>query len=925
MDAPESRWSFGPFCLDLHARVLLARDVPVPLGGRAFDVLAGLIRRAGDLAGKAALMDEVWPGIAVEENNLTTQILNLRKALKAHDPGTTYIATVAGRGYRFVAPVTRAAAPMVRHVSEGAYQAAPRDGCEDAPAGGQAGGSGFADSHGGAGNLPVDRSSFIGRAAELAELAGLLGRRSLVTIVGAGGVGKTRCALRAGRAAAGDFTGGVWLVELAGLRDGGLVAEALCRAIGAVVSAGRPATDVATAFLRGRSALVILDNCEHLLDAACALADALLAHCPGVKILATSRQKLGLDGEAVYPMPSLPVPEQAGAATAEAALQADAVRLFAIRAADAVGGYTLTDEDAADVAGICRRLDGVPMAIELAAARMRMLKPAEIAARLEDVFHLLTGGSKAALPRQQTLRATIDWSYVLLAPLEQMALRRLSVFIDGFSLEGATAVAGGDGIEPADVLDLLTALLDKSLLKPDMSGPVTRYRMAETTRAYAREKHQASGEIGRERRLAEYLAQLYGRAERTWAVMPTDAWLAVFCPDTRNLRAAIAWAFRPAAEGGGPEDAALGIELVASAGGIATEMSLQPDIRRWTALAVPHLGDATPPGRAGWLLYWSAQNEPTFGVGEVSPLRRRMIALFRAAGDVVGLSCALRTTGISIARRGDPGGEALAMLTEAVTLLRPLGRNKDLATALAHLGTFHYINGDVAQAVTLNEEALAMRRALGDRTGVAISFLNLAEFAFVGGDAAAALGYAVEAVALARRHTLLEILGLSLCNMANYRQALGDLAGGVAAAREALPLLRAMGKEDHVVLCLENLALAQAMSGDAARAARMLGYTSAYFRRTGQQREPSDALRYEKLTRTLETTLVPERLHDLMAAGAAMTAEDAIMNAEDAASACLMPGTASPGGPFHFEALPENDLTPAPVFRKTEASATATG
>jgi predicted ATPase/DNA-binding winged helix-turn-helix (wHTH) protein len=427
LDAANEIYRFGPFRLDAGRRQLQCADTILTPGGRAFDVLLALVRRRGQLAGKSELLDLVWPGLTVEENNLTTQVLNLRKLLSAHDPATKYIVTDAGRGYRFVAPVVQEAAVVL---DAKAIMAAP-------------GGKQPQDLH----NLPAESNSFVGRQAELADIGERLGSRGLLTLVGSGGVGKTRFAVRVGHEAIGRFSDGVWLVELAPLADRGLVAEALCRVVGAPVTGERPAVDVAAAFLRARSMLVILDNCEHVLDGAAQLAAALLKHCPGVKMLATSRQNLGIDGETVYRMPSLPLPPAGQTITAEAAMRSDAVRLFVQRASDAAGGYLLTDDDAATVVGICRRLDGVAMATELAAARLRVLKPAEIAARLEDVFRLLTGGSKAALPRQQTLRATIDWSFALLSPAEQALLRRLSVFVDGFSMQGATAVASGGPIE----------------------------------------------------------------------------------------------------------------------------------------------------------------------------------------------------------------------------------------------------------------------------------------------------------------------------------------------------------------------------------------------------------------------------------------------------------------------------------------------
>jgi tetratricopeptide (TPR) repeat protein len=573
-------------------------------------------------------------------------------------------------------------------------------------------------------------------------------------------------------------------------------------------------------------------------------------------------------------MPSLPVPSPNGHMTAQAALQSDAVRLFVDRADAAAGGYVLTDDDAPSVVAICRRLDGVAMATELAAARLRMLKPAEIAARLEDVFRLLTGGSKAALPRQQTLRATIDWSFTLLSVSEQILLRRLSVFVDGFSLEGATAVTSGDPVDAWDVLDLLQALVDKSLVAADTAGPTTRYRMLQTTRHYALEKLHDAGEAGRFRRLAEYLAGFYARAEKTWPTTATNPWLAEYAPEVENLRAAIDWSFGQglrglgAGEGGDP---ALGIELVAAAGSIAEEMSLLADMRRWTEAATPHVTPQTPKALAAWVLYWSTRHQSVFGVRSLSDARRRAIALFRASGDEVGLSCALRTAGVAMIRPGEKSPSVLDMLTEAASVLRPGGETKDLANAIAHLGSYHYYTGEEATGKQLTEEALSIRRRLGDETGVLVSLINLAEFSFAAGDAPTAVTYARQALASSRHRAVQELLATILANLANYLLSQDKVAEGRAAAEESLSICRAIGTDDYATGCLERIALAMVLEGAAEQAARLFGHTTAYYTRTDQVRDRSDQILCDRLQAELAARLSGEGLKMLMEDGATFT------------------------------------------------------
>ena len=374
---------FGEFRLHPGQRVLYNGDDAVQIGSRAMDVLIALALRRGEIASKLDIMTEVWGKTAVEENNLTTQIAAARRAL-GDAGGARFIRTVPGRGYRFVgefAEPQRAAVPLNGAAPPARPVEAERD------------------------TLPLQSSSFIGRERELSEIRDRLARRTLVSLVGVGGVGKTRVAIEVAREMAGDFADGVTLLELAPLPENGRVAELLCRSLGLSDPGNRTAEAAAVAMLRRCAMLLVLDNCEHVLEGAAALADAILRQCPHVRILTTTRQALGVAGEAVFLMPSLSVPLGTGPLRAEAVLRCDAVRLFVERAADALGSYALSDEDAPIVATICRRLDGVPLAMELAAARLTMLKPGEIAARLEDVFRLLTGGSRTALPRQQTLRA----------------------------------------------------------------------------------------------------------------------------------------------------------------------------------------------------------------------------------------------------------------------------------------------------------------------------------------------------------------------------------------------------------------------------------------------------------------------------------------------------------------------------------------
>jgi predicted ATPase/DNA-binding winged helix-turn-helix (wHTH) protein len=851
---------FADFALYPGRRALLRNGVPVEIGSRAMDVLLALVRRHGEVATKSAIMADVWPGTVVEENNLTTQIATVRRVLggasgdtPGADPGgSRFILTIPGRGYRFIADVIAVMA------EDPAQETAP---VPERPQDTERT------------NLPLQSSSFIGRERELAEIRARLGTRALVTLVGAGGVGKTRTALQLAAGMVDQFADGVFLLELAPLADGNLVAESLCRLLGVPATGDRPPEAVAIAMLRHKAMLLVLDNCEHVLEGAASLVAAILRHCPQLRILATSREALSISGESVFLMPSLAVPSVSPTLTAAVALRSDAVRLFAERAADALGTYTLSDEDAQAVATICRRLDGVPLATELAAARLRMLNPSEIAARLENVFRLLTGGSRTALPRQQTLRATIDWSFSLLSPQEQIVLRRLAVFPDGCSADGATAVAGGDGIDPDEVFDLVSALVAKSLMVADSGSKTTRYRMLETTRQYATEKLRQAGEADRERRKAEYLLAFFRRAEAAWPTMGTDAWLAAFGPETENLRCAIDWAFSNAGTPDGTSG--LGIALVAASGAVSEEMSLQADLRRWTQTAMAHLTDATPPGEAAQVIYLFTLQQKRLGAVDVPAERLRAIELFRAAGDRLGLSRALRQTAIARAMPGDTTPGVLDMLAEAVALIRHLAPHKDLATALAHTGSVYFLNADHETSRTLNQQALSMRQLLGDRSGVIASAVNLAELLFLDGDTEAALAYATQAEAEARNRNAQSTLALILSNMAGYRLACGDAVAGAAAAAESLALSRAIGQDYLAVMCLEHLALALALTGRTEPAASLLGFADRHYAATGQTRERLEQAGHDRLIAALARDLPPAKLGALRAEGAAWSTEQA--------------------------------------------------
>ena len=463
---------FGRFRILPHRRELLADNQPVELGGRAFDVLMVLIEARGAVVRKEALMRRVWPDRIVDENNLPAQITALRKAFGAD---RDLIRTVPSRGYQFTGEIRAAStgpdSPPVSTTS------VPITDSARAPT-----------------NLPESVSELIGREVELDEVLGLVASHRLVTLVGAGGIGKTRLSIEVARHLLPRFVDGIWIVELAPLSDPELVPVAVATALGLELASGAASPLSVANALRSKQLMLVLDNCEHMLDAAARMAEALLRANPAARVIATSREPLRAEGEWVCPVPPLAVPKE-GSADSDDPLRYGAVRLFVERARAAAPNFSPDARLAGTMAGICRRLDGIPLAIELAAARVAALGINGLAARLDDRLGLLAGSRRTATSRHQTLRATLDWSYELLTEAERVVLRRLAIFAGGFTLQSATAVAADGEIAASDVVDCIASLVAKSLVTADAGSTMLRYRLLETTRAYLVEKLRQSGEF----------------------------------------------------------------------------------------------------------------------------------------------------------------------------------------------------------------------------------------------------------------------------------------------------------------------------------------------------------------------------------------------------------------------------------------------
>jgi predicted ATPase/DNA-binding winged helix-turn-helix (wHTH) protein len=537
----------GRFRISLRRRELMADGRPIEIGGRAFDVLAALVEAGGAVVSKEALIRGVWSGRVVEDNSLQAQISALRNALGA-DRGL--IRTVAGRGYQFAGEIR--VLPASQDQRAGAGVAAAEPAAVLPPT-----------------NLPEPVSELVGRDTEVEEVSHLIGGHRLVTLTGVGGIGKTRLALAVARRLLPEFADGAWLAEFSPLADPDLVPATAAAAVGLELGGGEVSARRVAQALADRRLLLVMDTCEHVIGAATALAEALLRTGSAVRIIATSREPLRAEGEQIYPVAPLAVP----AAESDDPWQYGAVWLFVDRARAAEPHFAL-ERRLAMIVTICRRLDGIPLAIELAAARAATLGIEELGGRLDGRFRLLTGGRRTALPRHQTLRATLDWSYELLAEPERVTLRRLAIFAGSFSLEAAGAVAASAEIGPLDVVDGVSSLVAKSLVAAEVDGAVARYRLLDTTRAYALEKLADSGERHAVAcRHAEYYRDLFARAEAEWEMQLSAARLADYGRQIDNLRAALDWALSP----GG--DASIGVALTAAAVPLWMHLSLLEECR----------------------------------------------------------------------------------------------------------------------------------------------------------------------------------------------------------------------------------------------------------------------------------------------------------------------------------------------------------
>jgi len=707
--------------------------------------------------------------------------------------------------------------------------------------------------------------------------------------------------------------------------DASLVQQAVAKVLGVRESSDQPIDKTLAAALASRELLLILDNCEHLVDACARLVESLLIACPNLKILVTSREVLGIFGETIYQVPSLQFPnarEWASAAPEQlpALMQCDAVRLFVERAVAAVPGFRLTTQNAAAVAQICQRLDGIPLALELAAARVKALTVEQIAERLDDRFRLLTGGSRTALPRYQTLRALVDWSYDLLSEPERALYRRLSVFVGGWTLEAAEAVCACENIHPDGVLELQTRLLDKSLVLMEEQDGGPRYRFLETIRQYARGKLLESAEAANTRNVhRDWYLHFAEEADPNLRGADQAAWLRRLETEHDNLRAALEWSLGRDVS---PEDAEKGLRL---SGALAQFWVMHSDLsegRGWLDQALQRnrrapggsiKAQARALSGAGALAYfqgdlmraaelceqglelarqtgdkWNSsitlyvlgeyQRDYRHDLPRAQSLVTESLALAREMGDRWFTALALRSLGLQARLQGDHE-LAKSFLEECLDLCREIRDNWLCSAVLDDLGAQSYLQGDYPRAARLYAEGLALRRDLKDKGGIAGSLNNLGDVARSQNDYARAQSFYDESLALFRELGQKESTAIVLRNLGYVALHQTDRQQAISRFAASLDLFKELQDTQGILECLVGFATVAASDQQPARAARLLGAAEALLESIGAQLPPADRAVRDRSADIARAALGEEPFAHAFAEGHALSLDLAIADA----------------------------------------------
>ena len=685
LDGGSPTFAFGPFRLFAAERRLEKDGEPVRLGGRALDLLIVLAERAGEVVSNRDILESVWRDITVDESSLRFHVKNLRRALGDSRQGARYVTNVSGRGYCLAVPVER----LDRANASGSSAA----------------------SSGARSNLPTRTGAIVGQTDNIETVSRELLRRRLVTIAGPAGIGKTTLAIATAEALQPSFGNAVFFVDLAPIQDPAVVVGAVASVLGRLQHAEEP-MDALVDYLRDRRLLIVLDNSEQVIDAVAALTDRIVRETAGTHLLVTSRETLRVQGERVHRLMPLECPPVKDDLSAEEALNYPAVQLFVERTTASFGDFTF-DDALAPVAGeICRRLDGIPLAIELAAARVEFLGLSGLARRLNDMFAVLTQGRRFALPRHQTLHAALAWSYQLLSPAEQAVLQGIAIFRATFTLESALAIVQGPAISFETAVDALGNLVAKSMLTADRSGEVMQYRLLEATRIYADEK-LASGGGRREaaRRHADHHLRLIEAAPANWESDAGKGWLRLYAGRIGDIRAALDWCFSDAG------DPTIGLLLMVASARLWFQLSLTLECRDRIESALRFLSDAPNPDTVmemrlqaalGHALWYSAAE-----ADRVEHAFRRALTLAEQVGDVHVRLQALWGLWASRRARGHYQ-EALAFATTYEIVAQASGDEVAMLLGSRILGLTHHHLGNQQTARDLSERVLDVARRTGN-------------------------------------------------------------------------------------------------------------------------------------------------------------------------------------------------------------------
>ena len=841
-DSPSLK--FGRFELQPRQLRLLQDGEPVGLSARPLTLLLALAGRRERIVTKAELLDLAWPGLVVEENNLQVQVSLLRKLL-----GAQAITTIPGRGYRFTAALDAAAdtnegagvdtPTPVQPVSRASAAAGPRT------------------------NLPAALPRLYGREVDLAALRTLIETETqrLVTIVGAGGIGKSRLAQAVAQTAASAqserWPDGAWMVELAGLTDPTFLPNAVAQVLDISLSGKGAALEELSTAMAGQVMLLVLDNCEHLLEAAAALVQAVLHDAPGVTLLCTSQEPLRLREEQQYRVTPLAVP---AATTAFGARAFGAVALFEARVRAIDPGFVLSDESLPLVIDICRRLDGLPLAIELAAARVPTLGLRAVRDKLDARFKLLTGGSRAALRRHQTLRAALEWSHKLLGDAEQAVFRRLGVFAGGFTMELAQAVASDAQLDEWAVLDQLSALVEKSLVVADAGDP-PRYRLLETARAFALEQLAAGETTETLRRHAHAMCRFLERVDgaNLDCELRSDQFAALVLPELDNLRAAHAWAV---AQAGDPQVA------VALASYASSLIDYAAECIDWLLAGQAQVeAGAVDPAVAA--RYWGAMAATNMTGHVLRTLQveasRRALPLFSAAGKPRRVFCNLINLSRHLgAQRQDAASQAA--LDEARGLIRPDWPVELHFRLLLRDAALAMNAGRSGEALALTHEYVRVGASSGDWRLEVIARNILVDLLWRQGPIAEAARVACKLVEECRVKPAADgDMAILFSNLIGIFSELGRIDEASATAREALPIMRRARKtyvEEWLYLFWRR--------GQFETAAVLLGAANAERARYGTPYQENERRLIAEARADLEARLAPDTLASHLAAGAAL-------------------------------------------------------